>query len=657
MKKAEKIRRVAKIKQSIDNASLFDIANYLHFTHKNNMLSFAKAWFLLDIYKDKNRNIVIMKATQCFHPDTRILTEKGYIKISEISVGDKVLTKDSGFQKVKKIFINKSIELLRIKAEGMDDLLVTPDHPMFSYKKDIDFKDIKLKPIKECKVGDFLIQRIGLNENIAVRIKKIETLKYSGPVNNLHIENDNTYIANGYIVHNCGISEYLIVRVFYRINKGKSLLYILPTFDLKNQFVKERFDKSIYYTKFYQQMFTEGDNKMSESMSLKQTSRGTVAFAGSNTPNAFISFPADDIIIDEVDNCDQENLIMVSERQSASTDKTTIRVGNPTILNFGIDKEYRKSDQKKWWIKHDCGNWIQPDFFTHIIQRDGEYDILLDDEWDKVSGPGPRAICQHCGKPFDRFQPGEWVSEQKSDISGYHVSKMFSTQVTTKELVDKYEEGLSNDTIMQRFYNGDLGLAYASAGAKIQMSLIQGCISDYSMIGQSSGLPAVMGVDVGKRIHIIIIDLLPSGMKRLVFAGAVQDEIEVEYLWRQYNCKIGVIDALPETRVSKKLCTALPGMFMSIFQFKVKDMIDIKAKLLRIDRTQSIDAVKECLFKKEILLPRNIETIPEFCEHLQSSTRILNERRECYEWIESGPDHLLLALAYCLKAEKLIKMI
>jgi hypothetical protein len=230
---------------------------------------------------------------------------------------------------------------------------------------------------------------------------------------------------------------------------------------------------------------------------------------------------------------------------------------------------------------------------------------------------------------------------------------MFSTTVTTQEMIKRYVEGLSNDMILQRFYNGDLGLAYTAKGAKIDMELIKGCTDDYTMPSSSQGI-CVMGADVGKMIHVIIIELLPEGKKRLVAVEAVREAEDVEYLWARYNCKRGVIDALPETRIVKKLCSTLTGMFMSIYVSKVIDTADRKTKMIRIHRTQTLDAVKEMLFKQEILLPRNIETIPEFCDHLTSSTRVFDEKSDSYSWIESGPDHYLHAFGYALKAEKII---
>jgi phage terminase large subunit GpA-like protein len=79
--------------------------------------------------------------------------------------------------------------------------------------------------------------------------------------------------------------------------------------DLRGQFIKERADKTIMFTPFYANLLQ--DEEFTESIALKQTPYGTIAFVGSNTVSSFISWRADDVVIDELDSCNQDNLAMV----------------------------------------------------------------------------------------------------------------------------------------------------------------------------------------------------------------------------------------------------------------------------------------------------------------------------------------------------------
>lgn len=401
----------------------------------------------------------------------------------------------------------------------------------------------------------------------------------------------------------------------------------------------------------------------SDSTHMKHIGEGTIVFAGSNTPNAFVEYPADELIIDELDRCDQDNLEMANERLSASLEKRIIKVSNPTFDNYGIDYDFQKSDKKYWFVPCDhCGKWIQPDFFKHVVRQDsaGDYHVI-DDDYNAEEGVDARAICHHCHKPFDRFAPGEWVAETKSQISGYHISKMFSSTNTMNELIDRFEKGLINDTAMQRFHNGDLGMPFVALGTKITESMLDDCASDYNMPDHATKEWAgVMGVDVGKMFHIRINQVTEDNRLKAVYIGSVQHPEQVIELAMRYRVRVGVIDAMPETRISKAIASRIPSMFLCYFQDVKRMTLDYATKQVAINRTELLDTVKEAIADQKIILPRNVRSIPEYYEHMTASNRILLDDRYSkltdkdtprYAWIHgSKPDHLFLAEAYAVLA-------
>lgn len=455
-----------------------------------------------------------------------------------------------------------------------------------------------------------------------------------------------------------GISEYLIIKSIYWAETGKTVLYIMPTYELKNQFVKDRIDKSMSLSTYYQSILQKSENKIVESMSMKQIANGTIAFVGSNTANAFISYQADNIVLDEFDNCNQQNILMAVERQSASTDKNNIYVGNPTISNFGIDKKYQESTAAQWAIKcTHCNEHIFPDFFQHVMKNVGDNWIVIDKEWEPIGEHEARAYCHKCKKPFNRFSSGEWVSRFPANKkSGYTVSKMFSTQNTMNELINRFSEGLGNEFIMQRFYNGDLGLPYSTKGSNINSDMIMDCIdSDYSMPAGCQSA-CIAGIDVGSVFHIIIADAIN---KRIVFIGELQvhDISEIRDIFRRYNVKLFVIDALPETRIARQIIARNKTGFMNYYSLTKNELtISIKDSIISTNRTVCLDAVKESIVLKEFIYPENAKTIPGFIEQMTSSTRIYNEERNNFSWVESGPDHYFHAASYLHIAKKLLVM-
>lgn len=472
----------------------------------------------------------------------------------------------------------------------------------------------------------------------------------------------------------CGVSELLIMRSWGRAYQGFSTFYVLPTFLLKGTFVKDRYERSIEYTKYYKTVGSvekETIAMISSSASLKHIGSGSINFVGSNTTSAFTSYSADDVVIDELDECNSENIIMAPERQGNSKDPYTIRVANPTFEGMRIDEEYSKTDMQKWFIPcTSCGEWINPDFFKNVVRDEGDNDYSIrDEEWTWGCGRDVKIYCEHCNKPFDRKVDGQWVATGTGRTRGYHINKLFSGARPISYLLERFQEGLSNDTKLQRFYNGDLGIPFSSSGARIDYTLLDECTADYSM-PESTKDVCVMGVDVGNWLHTIVGKITHDGRLQLLYIGRVKELSDLNELRKKYNVKCGVIDALPETRVSKKFTSLSRGFYRCFYGDTKKDALDPIKRVVTADRTTSLDETKELIVSKTIIIPRNSRTIEplvadgkgkkisEFYAHMSASIRIFDEKKNKYFWTEgSKADHLHHALNYCVIARNLMKSI
>lgn len=456
-----------------------------------------------------------------------------------------------------------------------------------------------------------------------------------------------------------GITEYLIWRALFKAEQGRSIFYVLPTYSLVGRFVKNRIDKSILYTGHYTEVLssTPRTNK-SESMTLKDYGHGVIAFTGSGSEAPFAEFPADDLIVDELDLCDQDNIEMAWERLSASKDKRQIKISNPTIEGYGIDNEYADSCQYTWFLKCGCGHYFHPDFFNHIVRKvDDETYILRDSKYRRDLKRDIYLICDKCGRPVDRKGSGKWIAKYpKREKSGYHINKLFSTNVTIKELIARFNKGLKNQTILQRFYNADLGLAYTDEGSKISRDMLRDCIGTFQNKIPPGGY-CVAGVDVGADMNIMIAEILETRLK-VIYIGTIKTEDELKSLIKEYKVIAGVIDAMPETRMSKRICRLFRGFFHCFYGSDKGDTIDPRRKKLTVDRTQSLDNVKESILLKKLIFPANAEGIPDFFNQMEASTRIFEQDKNRFKWVEgSKADHYFHACAYMLMARKILLMI
>ena len=465
-----------------------------------------------------------------------------------------------------------------------------------------------------------------------------------------------------------GITEWLIVKTIEKTKyRKRNVFYVMPTDKLKNQFVCSRFDQSISYTPLYRGIFRDSTF---DNMSIKQVGSASVFFAVSNSRNNFTSFPADDLIIDELDECNLENIEMAPERLAFSEYPEEIRVANPTYPGLGIDFEFKKSDQKYWNIKCDCGHWFNPDFFTHVVKKvDQDEFFILDKDFEFESKPDVRLICDKCHKPVFRYGMGEWINSQRSVISGRQLNQLFSSRKKIRDMVIQFDEGLANETKMQRFHNGTLGLPYVGTGAQISDDIIDGCIKDYGFV-HSTKDPCLIGMDVGKKIHTIVCKLISnSGNYKLqvIFAGELffsvtKEKIDISELvdlTRRYRIVMGLIDSRPEDRLARMISQNFPNIWRcSYLTENPKDVADFQGKIYKTDRTSSMDGVKEQMFLENIILPKNIDRVQGFREQLKAPIRIYEEKEADngrYVWREgNNPDHYFHALNYVNIAKKLL---
>jgi ribonucleoside-diphosphate reductase alpha chain len=181
----------------------------------------------------------------CMPPDQEVLTAEGYQPISEIKVGDLVVTHRNRLRPVLHLFERETEEMLYIiqpKKIGYDELRVTGDHKIYALRsewvnKHRSHDGLRLQqepawiPAKDMKPGDYvavahnsegcapLFERFfGVQapehnidmkysfeyDNLKwVRIDDIAVEDYSGVVMDIEVEEDHSFISAGVVVSNC----------------------------------------------------------------------------------------------------------------------------------------------------------------------------------------------------------------------------------------------------------------------------------------------------------------------------------------------------------------------------------------------------------------------------------------------------------------------
>lgn len=71
-------------------------------------------------------------SSPCFVAGTLVLTDRGYIPIEDVKVGDKVLTHQNRYQKVLRAGHKMSSDLYKIKGMAFDEIICTGNHPFYT---------------------------------------------------------------------------------------------------------------------------------------------------------------------------------------------------------------------------------------------------------------------------------------------------------------------------------------------------------------------------------------------------------------------------------------------------------------------------------------------------------------------------------------------
>jgi len=452
-----------------------------------------------------------------------------------------------------------------------------------------------------------------------------------------------------------GKSEFLIVASFAWAEKGLQCMYVLPTTDLRNLFVANRIDKLFETVPHYRNMLVHGAN-VAASRSLKHFGMGSIFYAGSNSATTFIEKPLDLILADEIDRFDLANYEKADDRLTASPYKLKYEASNPTVDKFGINRRYMMSDQREFFVKcHHCNTYQPMDWFKNVVRQMDDYSYMLrDKEWDIGCDRDINVYCIKCHKPINRYTMQScWVpAYENKQTHGYLIHQMLSKFVKISKMWEKFQLGLDDDTTMQVFYNSMLGKTFAGKGAKLTDEILNACKEDYVMPIDCKE-PCVMGVDVGKKLNVVVRQICEGERFRLVFAGIVREFEELDALFKRFNIVGYVIDAMPETRNAKKYADKHIGRgWICRYVNGLKEVTkDENERIVSADRTMLMDKVQSRFVQRRFINPRNAQSLDggDYYDQMKTPTRIYDEERNRYDWL-GDPDHYFHAEVYCLLA-------
>lgn len=460
-----------------------------------------------------------------------------------------------------------------------------------------------------------------------------------------------------------GASEYAVsYAVWSADQRNATVLYVFPTDIHVSDFSSARIGPALEASEYLTSLVVDGGEERSGAnrVTLKRIGdrfmylRGAKVGADGQAPQ-LKSIDADVLILDEVDEMDERAAAIAVKRLGHSSLAEERYISTPTYPGRGINAFWLQSDMREWFIP--CPHCGHKQFLTigHFVT---EYDSLdRPINWHGKKDDRAYAACNKCSGEMDRLAMGEWVATAKSDMAGFHLTKLFSPLANPLDLIRNLQT--TDETRRRETLNQDFGETYTPKGGQISDQVLDACRRSY-LHGPTMDKRPVAGVDVGKVIHCVIRTPGYADQERKqLFAGVVESWDELGRTLRRFRVRTVVIDAAPEVTKAREFQRSYKGGRVWLAYYVNQAVgtknvepwrFDDKEQNVLLDRTRTLDNCFSLFYDKINTLPANARDIPDYYKQLKSQVRIVEDISgvPTAKYIEGGgADHYAHAESYC----------
>lgn len=423
-----------------------------------------------------------------------------------------------------------------------------------------------------------------------------------------------------------GGTEIAILKALYLCDRRKmDCIYTMPTASDINTTVGTRLNRLIGLNPTLAALV-----KNKDSVEQKQVGDNLIHFRGTWVERAAISVPADVLIHDEEDRSNQDVLGTYASRLQHSKYKWDWHFSNPSFPGHGVDKFWRKSDQKHWFIK--CPKCSLDQYLS----------------WpESVSVERKEFVCKGCAAALssDDRRRGRWVRKwEDMEYSGYWISALMYPWLTAQYICEQFE-----NRTRDFFFNFVLGLPYVAEGSSVSKDTILRNCQPGLIVDQRR---PVIGVDVGIICHYVI-----GTREGLFYHGKTEKSEEIEGLLHKWKDAIMVIDAGPDIFFVRQLKEKYPGrVFLCSFsRSKPKEGIirwgtGEESGRVIVDRSRAIQLVSDEFSARRVPIQGTAHDWEPFAEHASVMYRVQEldtAGNPVYSWESSSPmNHWFLASVY-----------
>lgn len=400
---------------------------------------------------------------RCLDDTHTIKTKGGDKNIKDIKAGDYVLTHKNRYKKVMQTSKRKANTLFEIETESGHKLRCTPEHPILTKTRGwVEAKDLT------CDDELFSLERDGTFD----KARYIKQVPFDGYVYNFAVENDESYIANDIIVHNCFWVE------IYKDEEDKpditgidhkEIPPIERIGDLPEQFIIASTAKKLYNI-------------------AKEGGGFTIDYKGRSAKSGYAYAPSKstelklktDIITREMlaDYIDKYKDVLINQKGFyiggwAGDGEITMdisTVGKDNLLIRTIKKAYARKQDSIWDLKRDLEvktpYWYESKGLK--VPKNETYNGVKTFAWyfDKTPKPTvvPEVLWKKANYPKvnikDGFRTSVFDKAEKMDTIGFYNIEKNSINITTYGLDNTTDKALIHET-MHAVYEINEDIAFA----------------------------------------------------------------------------------------------------------------------------------------------------------------------------------------------------
>lgn len=476
-------------------------------------------------------------------------------------------------------------------------------------------------------------------------------------------------------------SEWLIIDHLAAAYNGLSVFFVLRNYDARNAYVQGRLNDTLQTVPFYRRLMKDA---LVDRQDIKKFGRGKIKYVGSGVEDEFREFPASSVYVEELNDCNWDNVRFGFSRLDGSIFKFKRFVSNSKTKEHPAEKLFEESNQLSWRVPCTaCGNRHPLDWHKVVVRpiEDSSGNIvdyvLRDTEWAIGIGRDINCVCPDCGGKMERLSPnGLWLpGNEGAKMDGFHIPSLCSSMVSVGEMWAEFQKAVNDPREMQFFCTRRLAVPYAMVGNKVTSTVMDRGKRDYHMVIQPDRAfiendmhlgPCCMGIDVGtERLDVNICEALPGGRRRLVFVAKIDTKniIEIKDLAARYNVLKIVADIQPEQALMTELQETINS---DMWLVKVgrsdrssEEKKNYERRILSVDRTTLLDRTYSAIYGGRTELPENYMEIfgGGYFSEMTSLVREIEldkQGQPFYVWRSNGKDHQRFADAYTFLALKMM---